>query len=71
MAGSPTPHRRWLATLQVRAGKHPSGLFHLNILPIPPRTGGPVNFADWLAGITEPIAAMIAYLRGQDGDLCP
>jgi integrase len=41
-------------------------LFHLDILPTPPRTGGPVAFADRLAGITEPIAAaMIAYLNAK------
>jgi integrase len=41
-------------------------LFHLDILPEPPRTGGPVEFAVRLAGITEPIAAaMIAYLHAK------
>ncbi|BDE14943.1 hypothetical protein Mkiyose1665_59510 [Mycobacterium kiyosense] len=41
-------------------------LFHLAILPTPPRTGGPVPFADRFAGITEPIAtAMIAYLNAK------
>jgi hypothetical protein len=41
-------------------------LFRLNILPEPPRTRGPVDFAVRLAGITEPIAAaMIAYLNAK------
>jgi integrase len=41
-------------------------LFHLGILPAPPRTGGPVPFDERLAGITEPIAAaMIAYLEAK------
>lgn len=41
-------------------------LFHLDILPEPPRTGGPVEFSVRLAGITEPIAAaMIAYLNAK------
>jgi integrase len=41
-------------------------LFHLSILPDPPRTGGPVDYAVRLAGITEPIAAaMIAYLNAK------
>lgn len=41
-------------------------LFHLNILPEPPHTGGPVDYAVRLDGITEPLAAaMIAYLNAK------
>ncbi len=47
-------------------------LFHLRILPEPPRKGGPLGFAERLAGISAPIAeAMVTYLKAKTATCVP